>query len=1288
MICSACHHANAGDARFCEQCGQPLDTVCPACGAQAGADARFCRLCGQNLSSKPESAASSPVSTAPPGAFSSLDAKLDQLQRYLPSHLTEKILANRGRLEGERKLVTVLFTDIAGYTALSAQLGEEAMFALMDELYEVFIHEVHRYEGTVNELTGDGIVAFFGAPLAVEQAPQRAVRAALALQHATVRFSQRLQQEHGQRLQLRVGINTGPVIVGTVGNNLRMDYKAVGNTVNLAARMEQTAAPDTIRMSEHTYKLVEGYVDCADLGLVGLKGIATKVRAYQVLGERGAPARIDVARERGFTHLVGRQRELDLLRHYFEQAKAGRGQAASIIGDAGLGKSRLLHECRQCLEGEDLTWLEGRCHPYGMALAYLPLVELLKQYFRIGVNDGDDDIRRHVDHGLAALHLDPKATAPYLLHLLATGIDAGLPSGMSPEAIKHHTFETLRDIALALSAQSPLVLSFEDLHWADHTTTEVLTFLLDHLAGASILLVCTYRPDFATTWSRKSYHHVISLTRLAPQESHQMLMALLGTPHIQDDLAQLVLDKAEGVPFFVEELVKSLCETETIERHEGQWRLTAGTRAVQVPETVDELLMARIDRLPEGAKSLLQLGAVIGREFPGELLRELSGMDEWALTSQLAALTEAELLYARGVPPQTAYVFKHAFTQEAAYSSLLSARRRALHHRVAVTLEALFPDRLAEHYGQLAYHYIESAQDEALDKAINYAVKAGDRNMALLAYAEAVRFYQMALEALERLEHVDEAQRRRLLLLLGGAQRKSGEHAQALDTLQRAADSAKQQGASEDLARAAIEFELATWNGRLSMKSAVRLLQEVLSGLDEGNQSLLARILSSLARALLFTGAVEQAATYAQQSVDVARCAGDPGVLSFSLHVLLQFSWEPEETEERLARATEMLQLAEVADDQELASNAHGWRLISLLQIGDVQAADDDLSAYGETAEQLQEPSYFYYLMAYRTMRALLGGHFAEAEQLALRAFTLGQQLETDGVDGIFGLFMFSLRREQGRLKEVEPALKHFMKQHGANSAWRPGLALIYSDLGHEREARREFEHLARHDFADLPRDFLWVGCIVYLTEVCAYLGDAARASTLYQLLLPYDGRAVFVGGQVACYGAASRYLGMLAATMAHWQVAEEHFEDALTMNANMGARPWFAHTQHDYATMLLARNQPGDAAQAAGLLQAALTAARELGMRALEERIAARTNPETMSSSPPPLMDLDDLSPREIDVLHLLAAGKSNREIANALFISRNTVSTHVRNILTKIGCANRTEAAAYAVRHGLSGA
>ncbi len=531
------------------------------------------------------------------------------------------------------------------------------MFAIMDDLYEAFIHEVHHYEGTVNELTEDGLVAFFGAPLAVEQAPQRAVRAALALQRATARFSERLQHEHGLGLHLRVGLNTGPVIVGTVGNNLRMDYKAVGHTVNLEARMEQTAAPDTIRLSESTHKQVEGYVDCEDLGWVSVKGIGTKVRAYQVLGERGAVSRLDVARER--------EREREVLSHGMAQVQLGRGQAVSIIGEAGLGKSRLLHESREMFEGEGVKWLEGRCHPYGRSQAYGPIIDVLKEHFGIGVNDGDEELRGHIDEGLSVLGLEPELTAPYLLHLMTAGVDVGLPTALSPEAIQYRTFEVLRDIVLALSAQYPLVLCFEDLHWADQMSEEWLTYLLEHLAGARLLLVYTYRPEFATTWSRKSYHHVISLTRLMPEESQQMLKTLLRASYVSDDLTQLVLDKAEGVPFFVEEFVKSLRETGAIEHHDKQWRLTVRENALQIPETVDEILMARIDQLSEGAKGLLQLCAVIGREFSGELLLALSSVEEWELTSQLATLTEAELLYARGVPPQTTYVFKHAFTREA-----------------------------------------------------------------------------------------------------------------------------------------------------------------------------------------------------------------------------------------------------------------------------------------------------------------------------------------------------------------------------------------------------------------------------------------------------------------------------------------------------------------------------------------------------------------------------------------------------------------------------------------------
>jgi class 3 adenylate cyclase/DNA-binding NarL/FixJ family response regulator len=1218
-------------------------------------------------------------------ATPSWDDRLDRLQSYLPQHLADKILANRGRLQGERKLVTVLFLDIVSYSVLSKRLGEEALFALMDNLYERFIHDIHRYEGTVNELTGDGIVAFFGAPLAVEQAPLRAVRAALALQQTAVRCSPSIKRAHGLRLQVRVGINTGPVIVGTVGNNLRMDYKAIGDTVNLAARIEQTAEPGTIQITAQTYKLVEGYFHCEGLGPVSVKGAPDAVPVYRVLAEHSVRTRIDVARERGLTRLVARQNELEQLRHCFRLVQNGSGQAVSIIGDAGLGKSRLLYEFRQALASDELTWLEGRCSPYNTAVAYLPITDMLKQHFSLHASDDDADMKHKVEDGLAALNIDLETTAPYLLHLLAPGATDDMPVSMSPEAIKHRIFDTLRLLTLEGAARRPVVLAIEDLHWVDKTTEEFFTFLLDHIAGSRVLLVFTYRPDFVSTWSRKSYHNTITLTRMVHTDSYQMLLALLGMAQVQDALAQLILDKAEGVPFFLEELVKSLQETEAIELRDGVWRLKAETTVLPVPDNVEEVLMARIDCLPEEAKQVLQLGAVIGREISWALLKEVAALPEWELTAHMHTLTNAELLYERGLATQTTYIFKHALTQDAAYRSMLTTRRRELHQRVAVTLEALFPDRLEEHYGQLAYHFCESPQRHELDKAMAYARRAGDRNMALMAYAEAARFYQMALQACEHREPVDDEQRGTLFLALGEAQRKAGDFLQALNTLQCAADVARRLGAAVNLARAALLSEETTWNGNLSTTSVVPLLEEALHGLGEAESALRARTMGSLARALRNMGLHQEATAYAYQAIALGRRIGDPAVLAFNLGAMLALPWTPGEVEERLTYATEMIHMAEEAGDEELLMIAHGMCLTYLLETGDMQGVDAEIEVIDRLAVKVKQPSFLYIITGYRARRALLEGRFADAERLALEALTIGQQVQAATAAGTFGVQMFTLRREQGRLQEVELAVNHFVQQHSAASTWRPGLALIYSELGREEEARAEFESLAQHDFAGLPRDALWVACITYLAEVCVFLQDTARAATLYQLLQPYAGHTVVVGGDVVCYGAASRYLGALAATMARWSEAEQHFAEALVMNARMGASPWLAHTQYQYAVMLLRRNQPGDPAKAVTLLHEALTTARALGMHALAERVNARMHqPAALALLTSGY--LDDLSQREIDVLRLIVAGKSNRDIAETLYISLSTVASHVRHILTKTKTANRTEAAAYAMQHGLS--
>jgi DNA-binding CsgD family transcriptional regulator len=393
----------------------------------------------------------------------------------------------------------------------------------------------------------------------------------------------------------------------------------------------------------------------------------------------------------------------------------------------------------------------------------------------------------------------------------------------------------------------------------------------------------------------------------------------------------------------------------------------------------------------------------------------------------------------------------------------------------------------------------------------------------------------------------------------------------------------------------------------------------------------------------------------------------------------------PEHTQQRLAYATEIVPIATAEDAKELLNDALFWRVYCLLELGDMPAMDAAIEAHADLSQELQQPLYLCLVTQFRAMRALLAGRFADSEHLAQEALAIGQSLQTENIAGIFGLQMFTLRREQARLRELEPAVRYFVQQHTAAAAWCPGLALIYSELGRTREARTEFEYLARYDFTDLPRDALWMASMTYLTDVCTFLGDTARAALLYELLLPYAERTVVIGNAVACYGAMSRYLGLLAATMGHWDTAAQYFEDALAMNAHMDARPWLAHTQYAYASMLLARNHPSDSDKSSALLDAALVTARELGMRALEERLTARLGQTSTPLPPAAPSTLDDLSQREVEVLRLLAAGRSNRDIAEALYISLNTVATHVRNILTKTGTANRTEAAAYALRHGL---
>src|SRR3989475_10800819 len=770
--CPRCRHANPAGVKFCGECGAPLTGAAPPHPAVA----------------LPAAVPTAPQTPAAPQVLTTLESKYATPQTYTPKHLAEKILTTKGALEGERKSVTVMFSDVSGFTAMSERLDPEEVHAIMDRAFEVILNEVHRYEGTINQFLGDGVMALFGAPIAHEDHAHRALCAALAIQRELKPLADDVRRMHGVEFQMRMGINTGLVVVGAIGKDLRMDYTAVGDTTNLAARLLGIAKPGQIVVSRRTQHLREGFFVFEDLGDFHVKGKAEPVRAYAVSSEISGRTRLEVSKERGLTPLVGRDQELKSLAATARRAVDGQGAIALLVGDPGVGKSRLLYEFLHRLEAEGVLELEGTCASYGRSMAYRPIVELLRRY--LGLSDGisGDEIRSRVAEQHQFLGLEGEERSILLAHFLGVSAPPEFLNRLSGPQLKERTLGVLRDVFLRASELAPLILIVENIHWIDTASEEFLAHLAARLPGHRVLLVLTTRPGYAAPWPAPPLAETVTVEGLGAGDVRGMVRTLLAAKEISEQLFKILAEKSEGNPLYVEEILRQLRETDGILVKDGEARLSRPD--VTVPATIHDIIAARVDRLADPLKQTLQGAAVVGRHFGISLVSRVLQAVPDQVAGHLRDLHALDFVFPSAQEPELMYSFKHALTQDVVYTGVLERRRRHHHAAAGHGLEELYAGRIDDVVELIAYHYGRSAEAE---KAVDYAILAAAKAQRRWANAEAVAHFESATKRLatmpdsepNRLRRIDAVVKQSEIMFALG---RHGEHVRALEEIRSLVD--------------------------------------------------------------------------------------------------------------------------------------------------------------------------------------------------------------------------------------------------------------------------------------------------------------------------------------------------------------------------------------------------------------------------------------------------------------------------------------------------------------------
>jgi DNA-binding CsgD family transcriptional regulator/tetratricopeptide (TPR) repeat protein len=977
-------------------------------------------------------------------------------------------------------------------------------------------------------------------------------------------------------------------------------------------------------------------------------------------------------RQTPISPFVGRAAELEKLRRLMPRAEGEGRRVALLAGEPGAGKSRLAREFAAEAAAEGMLVLCGACDA-AVRTPYRPFVEALDQLVRV------------TDPAAlgAALGTGGGELTRLLPDLPSRVGELPGPVEADPDTERHRLHTAVAELLENVSSGRPVLVVLEDGHWADAPTLLMLRHLARPAGRGRLLLLATFRDTEAdmpaglaeTLADLRRAEAVVRmrLSGLSGEEVSDLVSRAAGSdPGAElSELADTIHDLTGGNAFLVCELWRALLETGIVEVSGGEVRVTRPLSELGTPESVHEVVGQRLSRLAPKTTDLLELAAVAGPEFELEPVRRAAGLSEEEL---LVALEEAvgsgmieELRSQR-----LACRFTHEIVRRALYDRLSRLRRAELHLRVGEELEragGASDCALAD----LAHHFGAAAPFGGTERAVDYNLRAASAASAALAFDDAGTRLRTAIG----IGIEDEAERARVLLELGSASHRAGKATDAQEAFVAAAEIARRLDSPELLARAAIGYEEACWRPGIASRVSIELLEEALTTVGEGDAELRIGLLAGLARGLSFAGEPVRGAVVRGNAVALAREHGDRRALAW---VLVRSYWARGTTplEEILTMLTEARNIAEEMGDTEIQTEAMAWRGATLVALCDLDSARDEVAAVREMAERTAQPFMNHVAEHYGSAIALCQGNLAESEAMAERSREWGRLLIGRDASGTYGIQMFGLRREQGRLAELAPAMRILAGAVDREGPWRPGLIAVLAELGMEREARRELAALAAEGIEGF-RTSLWTAALVYLADACAALDDETMAAIVYPELEPLAGTNVMIGHMVACYGAADRYLGMLAATLKEPVRAEEHFERAMDLNRRMGASTWLAHTAYEYGRFLLGRGA-GSRERAGELLGEATALAERIGMEGLLGKIRGLGIGAVAVELP------DSLSPREVQILALVAEGLSNREIGGRLSISEHTAANHIRSILRKTESANRTEAASYAHRHGLA--